>query len=328
MELTQSSSELSTASKDATHGNSNLEPCFHFSSGFFETVSSTAPYIVNPSLNAPLALVTTVANTLVLLAMRKNTSLHLPSKLLLGSLVLSDLGVGIAAQPMFVVFLVAKVKGSSGILCPVYALLSSVGSMLNCLSLLTMTAISLDGYITLYFHLRYRDIVTTKRVFSVLVVIWPFAGFYGFLLLQNLMIQTYLVIVINSMCFIVCTLSYRMIYRRLRHQNVNQVTAQAQLQIQQHAANPLNVARYRRSASNMLWIYGLFLLCYLPHALTRVAITLMGQSLLIHCIREFAITVLCFNSCLNPFVYCYRLPGIRASVLETLHTICGRRPQQ
>ena len=322
MELTQSSPELST-----THGNSNLEPCFHFSSAFFETGSSTAPYIVNASLNVPLALVTTVANTLVLLAMRKNTSLHLPSKLLLGSLVMSDLGVGIAVQPMFVAFLVAKVKGSSGILCPVYALLSSLGSTLTCASLLTMAAISLDRYIALYFHLRYRDIVTTKRVFLVLVVIWPFAGLYGFLLLQNLMIQTYLVIVVNSVCFIVCTLSYRMIYRRLRHQNVNQVTDQAQLQTQQQAANPLNVARYRRSASNMLWIYGLFVLCYLPHASTRVAMKLMGQSLLIHCLREFAVTVLCFNSCLNPFVYCYRLPGIRASVLETLHTICGRRPQ-
>ena len=322
----QSPTESSTATSGPTATNS--EPCFHFTSVYFETGSSTAPYIVNASLNVLLALVTTVANILVSSAIRKNTSLHLPSKLLLGSLVLTDLGIGVVAQPLFVAFLIAKVKGNLSRSCTTYASAGITASTLLCVSLLTMTAISLDRYIALYFHLRYRDIVTTKRVFSGFVVIWLFAGFYGFLWLWNPTLHGHVFIAISSVSFIIITLSYTMIYRRLRHQHGNQVTDQAQVQTQQQAANPLNVARYRRSASNMLWIYGLFVLCYLPYISVRTAAGLVGHNALVQCITEFAGTVMFFNSCLNPFVYCYRLPEIRASVLETLHKICGRSPQQ
>ena len=325
MELSQSSEESSTAISGPT---ANSERCFHFSSVYFETGSSTVPYIVNASLNISLALMTTVANILVLSAIRKNTSLRLPSKLLLGNLVLTDLGVGIAVQPLFVAFLVAKVKGYSDIICFASVSFATVGSILACVSLLTMAAISLDRYIALYFHLRYRDIVTTKRVFSVLVVVWLFAGLYPCLWLWKPTVWKYLFLTVASISFIVCTLSYTMIYRGLRHQQLNQVADEAQAQPQQQAANPLNVARYRRSASNMLWIYCLFVLCYLPPVLTEIAIRVVGHTVILRCITEFAVTVAFFNSCLNPFVYFYRLPEIRASVLETLHKICGRSSQQ
>ena len=286
------------------------------------------PYIVDVSLNVLLALVTTVTNILVLSALRKNTSLHLPSKLLLGSLVLTDLGVGAVGEPLFAVFLVSKIKGDLSISCFTCASSGITTSLLACVSILTMGAISLDRYIALYFHLRYRDIVTSKRVSAVLVVIWLFAGFYAFLWLWNPTLHAYILNAVISVSFIIITLSYIMIYRGLRHQQLNQATDQTQFQTQQQAANPLNVARYRRSAADMLWIYGLFVLCYLPYTLTKIVVQLVGRTVFIQCVLEFAVTVFCFNSCLNPFVYCYRLPEIRASVLETLHKICGQRPQQ
>ena len=275
----QSMTEFSTTISGSTATNS--EPCFHFPSVYFETGSSTAPYLVNASLNVLLALVTTVANILVLLAIRKNTSLHLPSKLLLGSLVLTDLGVGIVLQPSIVAFLVAKMKGSLRISCFTYASLGITASLLGCVSVMTMAAISLDRYIALYFYLRYRDIVTTKRVFSVLVIIWLFAGFDAFLWLWIQMLHGYVFIAITSISCIISTLSYMMIYRRLRHQHGNQVTDQAQIQTQQQAANPLNVARYRRSASHMLWIYGLFVLCFLPYVSSKIVAQVVGRTVLI-----------------------------------------------
>ena len=327
MDFTQLSDEYSTVITDPT-ASLIFEPCYQFPSIYFQTGSSTVPYIVNASLNVLLALVTTAANTLLLSALQKNTSLRLPSKLLLANLVVTDLGAGLAVQPMFVAFLVAKVKGSSGIICPVYVIFTTVGSTLACVSLLTMTAISLDRYIALYFHLRYRDIVTTKRVFLVLVAIWLFAGFFGFLWLWNQSSYSYFVVAGTSIAFIVTTFAYIMIYRGLRHQHVNQATNQAQVQTKQKSANTLNVARYRRSASNMLWIYIVFVLCYLPYVLTRIVTRIVGRTILVQCLLEFAATVMALNSCLNPFVYCYRLPEIRASVLETLHKIWGESPQQ
>ena len=324
MNFTQTLDEHSTAVNNPTT-NSN---CFHFTSVYYETGSSKVPYIVNASLSILLSLVTTVANILVLSAIRKNTSLRLPSKLLLGSLVLTDLGVGIVFQPLFTAFLIAKIKDDLSISCFTFASCGITASLLACASLLTMAAISLDRYIALYFHLRYRDIVTTRRVFSVLVVIWLFAGLYSCLWLWKPMLWKYFFFTVAIISFIVCTLSYIMIYRGLRHQQLNQVADQAQAQPQQQAANPLNVARYRRSASNMLWIYGIFVLFYLPFVLTRIVARVEGHTVFTQYLLEFAVTVMAFNSCLNPFVYCYRLPEIRASVLETLHKICGQSHQQ
>ena len=74
MQFTNLSDKYSTAIADPT---TNLilyfEPCYHFTSNnnYFETGRSVVPYLVNVSLNVILALVTTVANTLVLLAIRK-----------------------------------------------------------------------------------------------------------------------------------------------------------------------------------------------------------------------------------------------------------------
>ena len=129
--MEQSPTEFSTAVSGPTI---TSELCFQFTSIYFETGSSTVPYIVNASFNVFMALVTTVANILVLSAIRKNTSLHLPSKLLLGNLVLTDLGAGMAVQPMFVTFLVGKVKGFSDI-CFTYALFGITASILACVSL-------------------------------------------------------------------------------------------------------------------------------------------------------------------------------------------------
>ena len=84
------------------------------------------PYTMNAALNVFLAIVATFANVLVFGAVRHNTSLHLPSKLLLCSLILTDLGVALVVQPQFVTFLITKVKDLSAISC------SCINSLLMC----------------------------------------------------------------------------------------------------------------------------------------------------------------------------------------------------
>ena len=74
----------------------------------FETLDSSLSCFLNAALNVPLAIATTVANLVVLLAMRRVTSIRLPSKLLLCSLVLTDLGAGSVAQPQFAAILLLR----------------------------------------------------------------------------------------------------------------------------------------------------------------------------------------------------------------------------
>jgi len=55
--------------------------------------------------NVILAITSTLGNTVILAALCKESSLHLPSKILLRSLALTDLSVGILLEPLFVMFL-------------------------------------------------------------------------------------------------------------------------------------------------------------------------------------------------------------------------------
>ena len=308
---------LSTENRTTAIIETTTDTCYLFTSLYFETGSSTAPYIVNAALNVPLAIIGTLANILVFSAIRKTTSLHLPSKLLLCGLVLTDLGVSVVTQPLFVAFLIAKVKSLSDIRCFCLCAYLYGGAMLGCVSLMTMTAISVDRYIAFHFHRRYRGIVTAKRVCMVLAFIWSLAGIFASTYYWSTKVYGYLVFLIMFICVLVTSLSYIKIYRGLRQHHSHQAPNETQV------GSTLNIAKYRRSASSMLWIYCLYILCYCPYTCAIVAKKVLGLTVILRCIIEFTVTVLFLNSCLNPFIYCLRLPDIRAIALQTLRKICA-----
>ena len=115
---------------------------------------------------------------------------------------------------------------------------------------------------------------------------------------------------------------------RVRHQHGHQIQVQAQVQAQQQTGNTLDLAKYRRSASSMLWIYGLFILCYLPNFCMYFVLVLHGHNAFIHCIYEFTWTLVLLNSSLNPLIYCFRLPEIRAEVLRTIRKMFDQSSEQ
>ena len=123
-------------------------------------------------------------------------------------------------------------------------------------------------------------------------------------------------------------MAYIKIYRGLRHPHGHRVQDQAQVQAQQQAGNTLDLAKYRRSTSSMLCIYGLFILCYLPYFCVSIIKAFFQLNAFIQCIYEFSSTVVYLNSCLNPMVYCFCLPEIRAEVRKTLRKLSFQSPQR
>lgn len=250
--------------------------------------------------------------------------MHLPSKLLLCTLVLTHLGIGLIVQPLYVALLIAKVKKFSGVLCFIKASCTIAGSVLISMSLMTMTAISLDRYIAYYSHLRYREIVTTKRV-CVVLVYWLFAGLVASAWLWNKALFSFIAFGFGCTHSLVTTIAYIKIYRGLRHHD-HQIQDEAQVENLQQAGNTVDVARYKRSASSgsSVSLYSAICLIYA----LMLSEDVLGHTVFIQCIIEFTITIAYLNSCLNPILYCLRHPAIRASVLQTLHKVCARCFQQ
>ena len=295
--------------------------CAPFPNVRFESLDNPLPYFVNAALNVPLAVATTVANLVVLLAMRRVTSIRLPSKLLLCSLVITDLGTGSVVAPQCAAFLFFRAIYSGSVQCPLYRSFLFTGSTFTTASLFSLAAISLDRYAALFFHIKYKQIVTTRRVCAVLAFIWTLGLVFAFMsLLDNKLWHecttsgaAVVVLVISVACF--------KIYRRLRAQPIQ---PQGPDQAQQQARNTLNMARYRRTASAMLMVYVLFLICYL-HLWCSVAVGLViERTALTECLWDFSCLLVLLNSLLNPFVYCLRVPEIRTGSEKQLRKLFCR----
>ena len=294
-----------------THG--DLLLCPPLPNDRFETLDSSLPYFVNAALNVALAVATTIANVVVLLAIRRVTSIRLPSKLLLCFLVITDLGAGSVVAPQFAAYLFVRAIYPDLVPCSLRRSLGVTSWIFGCASLSTLAAISLDRYAALFFYLKYPQIVTTRRVYAVLVVIWSFAALSALTFLPSwvtlLRVAASIVVAVAVLIIFVACIK---IYCRLRLQQIQPQDPD------QHAGNTLNMERYRRTASAMMWICVLLLICYLPFLCISVFMAAFQRTALTWCLADFSYTLVLLNSSLNPFVYGFRLPEIRTEVVKQL----------
>ena len=123
------------------------------------------------SCKYPLSITTSLANILILIALRKECSLHPPSRFLFRCLALSDFFVGLVSQPVFVVYLLSLLKGRWKLACFMEAFEHVVGAALIGLSLCILMAITIDRLLALVLRLRYRTVVTVSRVRKLIVLV-------------------------------------------------------------------------------------------------------------------------------------------------------------
>ena len=124
------------------------------------------------ALNIFLSIAAFLGNTLILVALHKETSLHPPSKLLYRNLAITDLCVGIIAEPFYVTYLTSVVNERWDICSYAYWAVTYSGLTLCTVSLLTLTAISVDRLLALLLGLRYRQVVTLKRTHIAVIGLW------------------------------------------------------------------------------------------------------------------------------------------------------------
>jgi len=118
-------------------------------------------------LNSFLSVRAFLGNALILIALRKESSLHPPSKLLLRSLATTDLCVGLISEPLTVISWMF-VTNKQWNICP-FALVAwfITGYIFSGVSVGTLSAISVDRLLALLLGLRYRQVVTLKRTYVI-----------------------------------------------------------------------------------------------------------------------------------------------------------------
>ena len=268
-------------------------------------------------LNLLFGVVTFVANTTILLAIKKTRDLHTPSFVLLGSLAASDLLVGLVCQPLFLAFKVAELERNLNAYCWLRLLQSRTAWTTSGVSLVTVAAVSVDRLLALTLHLRYHTFVTVPRVLQITFLFWILSIILNVVLtfwMTN--VWLFMPMVIFFLAFIAITISTLKIFQTvLRHQRqINDQNAA----VSHLETDTVNVQKCRKSAVTVLYVFGLFVICYVPYIATSIIEVLLGYTTKVLIAYDLCETAVYINSFLNPIVYCLRVRKMRRAVKNIL----------
>ena len=280
-------------------------------------------YIVKCAFHIFLSYTTITLNSVTIHAIRK-TWLPKPLKTLLLSLAVSDLGVGLMAQPLYISSVVMEMKQNTEnnpTYNATYIVFLIVGSLFSWASFLGVTALSVDRFLAIHLHLRYQELVTHKRVVTVVISVWAFSTFSSIAFLLWIPTQKTkaltIYVVIEIVCLILTALFYCKIYLAVRRQR-NQIQA---LQVQRIAENGEmlgNFDRLKKTAVGTFYVYLVFLVCYLPAVCVKVVVIIFGDFTATKHVNVYAWTMVFLNSSLNPLIYCWKMGHFRHAMMNIL----------
>lgn len=295
--------------------------CYSMNADYFKIGDFFGWYIANCVVSAILSIAATMEKLIVLVTIWRTSCLHTPSNVLLFSLALSDIGVGMLTQPLAVINTVAKIQGNINTACVSAAAVAVLATYLCGVSLLSVTAISIDRYLALYLHLRYKHLVTNKRVKVLLVSMWLFVALFLVTWLWYPWLISGAVIGVGSICILITSACFFLIYLILRYHS-RQIRLQTQPNTESQASNEaLNSTHYRKSVLGMFIVYIVLLFCYLPFLGVACAVAIQGINPINRLVFELTRTIVYANSAVNPFIYCWRLRDIRTAMMQRLRCV-------
>ena len=268
-----------------------------------------------------------VLNVLVILALRNIPSLPRKTlKTLLLSMSVSDLGVGLVAQPLNIYVLVCNIKDLSQAYIDrdhYDAIINAhrvVGNVLTYASFFSIVALSADRFLVIRLQLRYQDAVTHKRAIAGVISFWLLSAFlplFRFLewLLENK--SFILFVTIQFICLIISGLFYFKIFLALRQHaaQVQNVPVECGERIE-----AVNAARERKAAFGVFYVYLTFVACYLPQICFNIAAKIIDieRPFLEYKVNLHATNLLVLNSSLSPLIYCWKMRRIRQAMIDIL----------
>ena len=273
------------------------------------------------AVNILLSITATLGNSLILVALHKESSLHPPSKLLYRCLATTDLLVGLVIQPLFATYWMSLVNDHWS-LCRYARDVGYIAGFTLCgVSLFSMAAISVDRLLAMLLGQRYKEIVTLRRMYIILAIVWVVCLVASLFFHLNYRIAVWCSLIATPSFLMISIASYTKIFRALGH---HQAQIQDHVQQQPSQPNALNMARYRKAVYNALWVQLALVVCYVPQFTLKIAMSLSKErfpNFII--ISEMATFFVLFNSTLNPFLYCWKISEVRRAVKQTIRqAIC------
>ena len=179
-----------------------------------------------------------------------------------------------------------------------------------------MMAISVDRLIALLSGLRYKEIVTLKRIYIIIASFWVLCLVASLCTIFDQRIIALCAYILIPISLLISLASYTKIFRTLRnHQE------QVQDHVQQQPSQPsaLKMARYRKAVLSALWVQLALVVFYTPFFVVEIVVnysTTYSSQLVIT--GGMTTILVYFNSTLNPFLYCWKISEVRRTMKQTI----------
>ena len=256
-------------------------------------------------------------NSLVIIAIKNKPRLQTPHNILLACLAVTDLMVGIGAQPAFITQkIIVLIHRSSALACWRLGYAVNLTIRFLCIvSLLHLVLTSIERFVAIKYPLRYEDFVNTFRVAVAVGCCWLYNFITVFLisiLLRLNLFLSYITFLVSFAVIIFCHVYVYLVCRR----------HEAQIQSEQipHGATA-KFLKEKKAWKTTSIIIGGFIVCYFPGFVTGL-VRQTFPSFLIRRLFESSTplgqSLYLLNSLCNPIIYCWRSKEIRKGLMQLL----------
>ncbi|EFB15132.1 hypothetical protein PANDA_016558, partial [Ailuropoda melanoleuca] len=266
-----------------------------------------------------LGLVSVVENVLVVAAIAKNRNLHSPMYYFICCLAVSDLLVSVSNVLETTVMLLLE-AGAMATRAAVVQQLDDIIDVLICgamvSSLCFLGAIAVDRYISIFYALRYHNIVTLPRAWRAISTIWVASVLSSTLFIayyNHTAVLLCLVSFFVAMLVLMAVLYVHMLARACQH-----ARGIARLHKRQR---PAHQSFGLKGAATLTTLLGVFFLCWGPFFLHLSLMVLCPQHPICGCVfknfKLFLTLIIC-NSIVDPLIYAFRSQELRKTLQEVM----------
>ena len=266
-----------------------------------------------------------IGNAVVLWLFYKNESLRTISNRFLASLCVADFLVGLVVDPVWIAIRFITQPQRAHILKQVINLLwihSTAATVFN------LCCVSVDRFIAIRFPFRYQDIITKKRCYVVIIMVWLISLFLPFsrTLVDNRTNVESLWFSLTFITFVlpitVVTLCYFSIFKAARKQAGTIKTQNHQNSNRKNA--PVRALQNYKAIKTIGFVLGVFIVSWMPSLVVSVVdyVTASDKCVdnrLAYLVWPWIDAIAFTSSAINPWIYCFRNGEFRRAIRLNCH---------
>ena len=198
--------------------------------------------------------------------------------------------------------------------------------ILSTASLLTLAALTMDRYFAVASPLKYKTMITSKRVILACVSIWTGAlgfsffyfklGFivYSFVFANTAVFTTFLVVIFVHIGIL------KRLRERSKYWRDQRAMHYAEPEQQENRSNIINIKKEGKAAKVLMIILLAFFSSFTPACAMIYLLNFCSKCscLVVHWLRDLQFLIVLCNSGINPYLYAWRLPQFKRAFCKFL----------